>query len=71
MLMVMVLHQQFTYDDIKDYDLVWFSNPGYPPDDSSSLLALLQYYEAGNPNVIQGDDMTRFNENNLFNPRTN
>ncbi|MFP4401138.1 MAG: MopE-related protein, partial [Candidatus Woesearchaeota archaeon] len=53
----------FNLDDIKDYDLVWFSNPGFPPDDESSLLALKQYFEMGNPVVMQGDDMTQFRQN--------
>jgi hypothetical protein len=56
----------FSYDDIKDYDLVWFSNPGYPPDDIKSLQALLQYHDAGYPIVIQGDDMTRFSDADLI-----
>ncbi len=46
------------YDDIKEYDLVWFSNPGWPPDDEGSMNALKEYFEKGNPVIIQGDDMT-------------
>ncbi|MFH2028600.1 MAG: putative metal-binding motif-containing protein, partial [Nanoarchaeota archaeon] len=47
-----------TYDQIRNYDLVWFSNPGWPLDDINTLNALTQYVNEGNPVVMQGDDMT-------------
>lgn len=44
----------------EDYDVVWLSNPGYPPDDRRTLYTLKQVSEQGKGYVLQGDDMTRF-----------
>ncbi|HLC84924.1 MAG TPA: MopE-related protein, partial [Candidatus Nanoarchaeia archaeon] len=40
------------------YDLVWFANPGWPIDDQKTLDTLIAYFNAGNPVVFQGDDLT-------------
>jgi hypothetical protein len=45
--------------DIANYDVVWFSNPGYPPDDLVSIETLLWFETVGGGVVIQGDDMAQ------------
>ncbi|MBP9086225.1 MAG: VWA domain-containing protein [Kofleriaceae bacterium] len=45
--------------DVAGYQLVWFSNPGYPIDDQRSFETLLAYSAAGGGVVLQGDDMTQ------------
>ena len=47
-----------TWDMAKNYELLWFSNPGWPMDDINSLNVIKQFYGDGRPVVIQGDDMT-------------
>ena len=42
---------------LSQYDIVWFSNPGYPVDDPASHGALMQFRNTGGGLVIQGDDM--------------
>ncbi len=44
--------------DLAGYDVVWFSNPGYPPDDLGSIQALAAHNAAGGGLILQGDDMT-------------
>lgn len=44
---------------LSGYDVVWFSNPGYPMDDIKSYHSLLQFSRAGGGVVLQGDDMSR------------
>lgn len=44
--------------DLAGYDVVWFSNPGYPMDDKASFNALLEFSKNGGGVVLQGDDMT-------------
>ncbi|MCB9668717.1 MAG: VWA domain-containing protein [Alphaproteobacteria bacterium] len=44
--------------DLAGFDVVWFSNPGYPPDDMGSIQALAAFAAAGGGLVLQGDDMT-------------
>jgi hypothetical protein len=44
--------------DLSGYDVVWFSNPGYPMDDKASFNALLEFSKNGGGVVLQGDDMT-------------
>ncbi len=44
--------------DLAGYDVVWFSNPGYPIDDKDSFNALLEFSKNGGGVVLQGDDMT-------------
>ena len=39
------------------YDVIWFSNPGYPVDDPASHAALMEFRNTGGGLVIQGDDM--------------
>jgi hypothetical protein len=48
-----------TEADLAGYDVVWFSNPGYPPDDLASISALAAFNASGGGLVLQGDDMTR------------
>jgi len=43
--------------DLAGYDVVWFSNPGFPMDDASSYTSLMDFLMAGGGLVIQGDDM--------------
>jgi Mg-chelatase subunit ChlD len=43
---------------LADYDVVWFSNPGYPIDDEATVLALRQFSADGGGVVLQGDDMS-------------
>jgi hypothetical protein len=43
--------------DVAGYDVVWFSNPGYPPDDAATFDALSQHVAGGAGVVLQGDDM--------------
>jgi hypothetical protein len=45
-------------DDVAGFDVVWFSNPGYPIDDAASFNTLLQFSEDGGGVVFQGDDMS-------------
>jgi hypothetical protein len=42
---------------LSQYDIVWFSNPGYPVDDPASHGALMEFRNTGGGLVIQGDDM--------------
>jgi hypothetical protein len=44
--------------DLAGYDVIWFSNPGYPIDDKASFNALLEFSQNGGGVVLQGDDMT-------------
>ncbi len=44
--------------DVTGFDLVWFSNPGWPTDDKGSLQTLTAASDAGIAVVLQGDDMT-------------
>ncbi len=48
-----------TRADFNGYDVIWFSNPGYPMDDISTFRALEQFSADGGGVVLQGDDMTR------------
>jgi hypothetical protein len=45
-------------NDLAGYDVVWFSNPGYPMDDQQSFDALLRFSQEGGGVVLQGDDMS-------------
>lgn len=44
--------------DVAGYDVVWFSNPGYPWDDVRSFDTLRGVLAAGGGVVAQGDDIT-------------
>lgn len=46
------------YSDISDYELVWFSNPGWPIDDEKTIDTLSQHVRNGYAVVFQGDDLT-------------
>lgn len=46
--------------DVEEFDVVWLSNPGYPPDDKRTLRTLLSFAGAGGGVVLQGDDFTWF-----------
>jgi len=41
------------------YDVVWFTNPGYPVDDETSMRALRSFLTAGGGIVLSGDDMAQ------------
>lgn len=43
--------------DLDGYDVVWYSNPGYPPDELASIEALEDFSAGGGAVVLQGDDM--------------
>jgi hypothetical protein len=45
--------------DIAGYDVVWFSNPGYPWDDVRSVDTLKAFLASGGGVVAQGDDITQ------------
>jgi hypothetical protein len=47
-----------TAEALAGFDVVWFSNPGYPMDDEQSFDALLEFSEAGGGVVLQGDDIS-------------
>jgi hypothetical protein len=44
--------------DIADYDVVWFSNPGWPMDDVASYTTLQSALADGIGVVLSGDDMS-------------
>lgn len=44
--------------DLQGFDVVWFSNPGYPMDDHRSFNMLRAFSNAGGGVVLQGDDIT-------------
>lgn len=48
-----------TAADVDGYDVVWFTNPGYPVDDMVSMQTLAAFNAAGGAIVLQGDDMTQ------------
>jgi len=43
--------------DLEGFDVVWYSNPGYPMDDFASFEALQAFGAQGGGLVLQGDDM--------------
>ena len=51
--------------DLQGYHVVIFSNPGYPPDDNSTIDALYTFSQQGYGVIVQGDDMTRTNNPNM------
>lgn len=48
----------FAAADFDDYDVVWFSNPGYPFDDRTTYDALRTFSASGGGVVLQGDDIS-------------
>jgi hypothetical protein len=48
-----------------DYDVVWFSNPGFPLNEVGTYNALLGFRDGGGGLILQGDDITRFDANRL------
>lgn len=60
-----------TAKDVTGYDLVWFSNPGYPMDSKTTFDTLLAFSAAGGGVVLQGDDMAySWGENFSMSPLT-
>lgn len=51
--------------DIEDYDVVWFSNPGWPLDDRLTFDTLVAFSQTGGGVVLQGDDMTWTSQSDL------
>ncbi len=49
-----------TADDIKNFDLVWYNNPGHPMSSKKTLATLLAFKGGV---VLQGDDLARGSEN--------
>jgi hypothetical protein len=47
-----------TVEDLDGYDVVWFSNPGYPMDDLQSFQTLEAFSADGGGVILQGDDMS-------------
>ncbi len=46
-------------DDLDGYDVVWFTNPGWPMDDESTFDALQDFQQRGGGLVLEGNDMGR------------
>lgn len=44
--------------EFDDYDVVWFTNPGFPWDDRSSYDAIAGFVAGGGGVVLSGDDLT-------------
>lgn len=44
--------------DLEDVEVVWFSNPGYPINDETTIETLLGFVQSGGGLVLQGDDMS-------------
>jgi hypothetical protein len=44
--------------DVKGYDVVWFTNPGWPWDDRSTYDVLTRFSAAGGGLVLSGDDIS-------------
>ncbi len=57
--------QGLTPELVAGYDVVWFSNPGYPMDDYGTFNTLLQFSSAGGGVILQGDDMS-YSQGNAF-----
>ena len=51
--------------DLQGFHVAIFSNPGYPPDDDSTIDALYQFSQQGYGVIVQGDDMTRTGNPNM------
>lgn len=51
--------------DLTGFHVVIFSNPGYPPDDNSTIDALYDFSNQGYGVILQGDDMTRTENANM------
>ncbi len=43
--------------DVEDYDVLWFSNPGWPMDDIATFDVIQELRSEGAGVVLQGDDM--------------
>jgi Mg-chelatase subunit ChlD len=52
--------------DTAGYDVIWFSNPGYPVNDKQSLRTMTDFVAAGGGYVLQSDDATWFYGDNAF-----
>ena len=51
--------------DLQGYHVVIFSNPGFPPDDNSTIDALYAFSRQGFGVILQGDDMTQTENPNM------
>lgn len=51
--------------DLTGFHVVIFSNPGYPPDDNSTIDALYDFSNQGYGVILQGDDMTQTDNPNM------
>ncbi len=47
-----------TWDLVKGYQVLWFSNPGWKVDDPASVEVMKRWVEEGRGLVLQGDDMS-------------
>ena len=54
-----------TQSDLSGFHVAIFSNPGYPPDDDSTIDALYSFSSQGYGVILQGDDMTRTTNPNM------
>lgn len=53
-------------DQLNKYDVVWFSNPAHPVDDTQSIKALEAVVSRGGGVILQGDDITQGTENSTL-----
>jgi len=49
-------------DQLKGFDVVWFSNPSQPVDDTQTIHALAAFVKQGGGVVLQGDDIAHGSE---------
>lgn len=54
--------QGLTTEQLKGYDVVWFSNPALPVDDKQTISVLTAFARNGGGLVLQGDDITQPSE---------
>lgn len=50
-----------TSDQVKGFDTIWFTNPGYPIDDWHTLKLLRRHVGMGKGLIMSGDDLSRAN----------
>lgn len=53
-------------DHAAGYDVIWFSNPGYSPDDKTSVRTLEDFTAIGGGYVLQSDDASWFFGDSAF-----
>jgi len=49
--------QGLTWDLVKNYQVLWFSNPGHDVDDAESVTVMKRWVDEGRGLILQGDDM--------------